>query len=563
MHDLIARLAHESDPIKAVIELIWNAIDAEAWGVTVEVEREPELGGIIALHVEDDGHGISVDEVATAFGRIGDSWKRHSERSKNDVRAMNGTMGEGRLRAFALGSRVRWQSRAAITGLMHELTITGQRANRTVFNWESVAISDQRSGTIFSAYNDEQRSLGALQNDATLAALRSPFAPLLLNEPRLQITFDGVTLDPAEEIVADTQITVPIDENGDEVGQLDLRIIEWQKGKHRMIYYGPDVQHFTFEESGTDVESQFTYSAYVTWSGLRDQADQLALGELAPDPINEVWRTARRAIREHFIAQRRLRRREQVKIWKDTGVYPYQGEAVSEPEIAERTVFDVISGTLSPQIARNRSSARLTLALLKDAITHDPEKLTTILHEVVALKAEDRDTLTSLLGETTLPAIIKSANIVATRNRFLLALEHLLFDPIDARTVGERDHLHHLLEGELWIFGEGYHMMNSEKGLTQLLRTHLKLSGLPDKKIAPVKRWDGKTGRVDLHLAAKFQEHDRIRHLIVELKAPDVEINRVELDQVEDYGNAILSNSQFASESSQWDIILVGTAYIA
>ena len=80
--DLIARLAHESDPIKAVIELIWNAIDAEAWGVTVEVEREPELGGIIALHVEDDGHGMSVDEVATAFGRIGDSWKRHSERSK-------------------------------------------------------------------------------------------------------------------------------------------------------------------------------------------------------------------------------------------------------------------------------------------------------------------------------------------------------------------------------------------------------------------------------------------------------------------------------------------------
>lgn len=102
-------------------------------------------------------------------------------------------------------------------------------------------------------------------------------------------------------------------------------------------------------------------------------------------------------------------------------------------------------------------------------------------------------------------------------------------------------------------------MMNSERGLTQLLRTHLKLSGLPVKNVRPVKRWDGKSGRVDLHLAAKFQEHDRVRHLIVELKAPGLEIGRTELDQVEDYGNAILGNPHFSSATAQWDIILVGT----
>jgi hypothetical protein len=93
----------------------------------------------------------------------------------------------------------------------------------------------------------------------------------------------------------------------------------------------------------------------------------------------------------------------------------------------------------------------------------------------VSLDAEDLDIFTRLLGETTLPAIIKSANTVASRNKFLLALNHLLFDPEDSRAVGERDHLHRILEGELWIFGEGYNMMNSEKGLTQVLHTHLRL----------------------------------------------------------------------------------------
>jgi hypothetical protein len=36
--DHVARLAHESDPVRAVIELIWNAVDAEATEVVTEVE---------------------------------------------------------------------------------------------------------------------------------------------------------------------------------------------------------------------------------------------------------------------------------------------------------------------------------------------------------------------------------------------------------------------------------------------------------------------------------------------------------------------------------------------
>lgn len=265
----------------------------------------------------------------------------------------------------------------------------------------------------------------------------------------------------------------------------------------------------------------------------------------------------RQAIREHFAHRRRERRREQVQQWKETGVYPYQGDPATEPEQAERAVFDVVSGALVSHISRRKANARLTLALLRDAIRHDPDKLTAILHEVVALSEADRETLTQLLSETTLAAIIKSANLITSRHKFLGGLEHLLFDPDDSPTVGERDHLHRILERELWIFGEAYHLMSSERGLTELLRTHLRLEGLPAKDARTVTRWDGKTGRVDLHLAAKYQEHDRVRHLIVELKAPGITVGRKELDQVEDYGNAILSGPQFSSSTAHWDLILV------
>lgn len=103
--------------------------------------------------------------------------------------------------------------------------------------------------------------------------------------------------------------------------------------------------------------------------------------------------------------------------------------------------------------------------------------------------------------------------------------------------------------------------MNSERGLTQVLRTHLQLEGLPDGKVEPVKRWDGKSGRVDLHLAAKAQQHDRTRHLVVELKAPDIRAGRSERNQIEDYVNVVLSNAAFASDRSVWDFILVVTDY--
>ncbi|CAM4172722.1 ATP-binding protein [Kibdelosporangium persicum] len=557
--DLVGRLAHEGDPVRAVVELVWNSIDAEGTDVLVVLQRDSSEA-IIATKVIDDGHGVAAEEVEQTFGRIGDSWKKTSQRSKNGKRQLHGKLGEGRLRAFALGSHVAWESRCANTaGVMQLVTIIGDRSDRHRVHWEVAPAPGEKSGTTVTISNQEQRSLGVLQSDIATMTLRSHFAPVLLNDPELSITYEGVPLDPQREILRDTPIEVEFEDKS-ATHRCQVRIIEWRSGKHRALYFGPDEHHFVYEEPGSDVEGQYPYSAYITWDGLTsERLDVLSLGDMAGSPVSDLWKAARQAIREYFVGRRRERRREQVDQWKSTGVYPYKGAPKTEPERIERAVFDVVSGTLVPHISKRRDDARLTLALLRDALRHEPDKLTTIIHEFVALKPEDRDALTSLLSETTMSAIIRSANLVTSRHKFLVGLEHLLFDPDDSSEVGERDHLHKILERELWIFGEGYHLMSSERGLTELVRTHLRLEGLPVKGVEPVKRWSGKTGRVDLHLATRYREHDRVRHLVVELKAPDVTIKRAELDQVEDYANTVLANPVFASEQSHWDFVLVGT----
>jgi len=560
--DLVARIAREGDPIRAVAELIWNGIDAEATQIAVELQRA-DSGAIVAITVTDNGHGISSDEVEATFGRIGDSWKKLTLKSKNGKRYLHGKLGEGRLRAFALGGAVTWSSHSENSaGDKEQVTITGHRENRQRFRWnvEPATVSSE-TGTVVTIDNDEQKSLSALEADAAIPALLSHFAPvLLLNSEDLEIVFDTVALDPQAEIIGDyvENIEFGADSNRHAAS---VRVIEWRSGKHRAVYVGADSHHFIYEESGKDLESQFPYSAYVTWPDITtDQMAVLSLHDLAPEPVSSFWPSVAEAVRGHFATRRMRRRREQLDQWKSQGVYPYDGEPTTEAEIAERTVFDVVSGAVATQISSTQKDARLTLALLRDAIRHDPGKLTAILHEVVALSNEDRQTLTRLLGETSLAAIIRSANLVASRQKFLAGLEHLLFDPTDAPGVGERDHLHKILENELWVFGEGYHLMRSESGLTQMLRTHLQLEGLPTDT-DPVVRWDGTRGRVDLHLAAQYKEHDHIRHLVVELKAPGVTLSQRELNQVEGYSNVVRTNAAFATERSSWDFILVGSDY--
>lgn len=158
--DLVTRLARERDPVRAVVELLWNAIDAEAELVRVSLTRT-DMDAIESVTVEDDGHGISSDEVQATFGRIGGSWKALATRSKNDKRGLHGKLGEGRLRAFALGSRVTWASESVNTaGDREQVVIEGANERAEPFSWEASPSSETVTGTVVTALNEQDRKAG-------------------------------------------------------------------------------------------------------------------------------------------------------------------------------------------------------------------------------------------------------------------------------------------------------------------------------------------------------------------------------------------------------------------
>ncbi len=133
-HDHVAGLTRLKKPIRAIEELIWNGLDADADEVTVRFIKNG-LGGVEAITVSDNGHGIDPANSEIAFGSLGGSPKKTKARSPSG-RVLHGKEGKGRFRAFALGERVEWRTRYA----------TRRTANTVISSPSQTSMSSSGSG---------------------------------------------------------------------------------------------------------------------------------------------------------------------------------------------------------------------------------------------------------------------------------------------------------------------------------------------------------------------------------------------------------------------------------
>ncbi len=121
--EILARLGEElvPHPDLGVIELVRNAYDADAKKCTIFLHEADRPGG--TLIVEDDGTGMSEDDIYNSFLLLGKSSKTASPITAGG-RHKVGEKGLGRLAALRLGQQVELETRPASTpGQAHVLTI--------------------------------------------------------------------------------------------------------------------------------------------------------------------------------------------------------------------------------------------------------------------------------------------------------------------------------------------------------------------------------------------------------------------------------------------------------
>jgi hypothetical protein len=558
--DHLESLAKPSRSLVGVAELIWNALDAEAESVRIEIAMN-ELGGVGSVTVTDDGHGMTAEDASEEFAHLGGSWKLHADHSKNNKRLLHGKHGQGRWRAFSLGSIVRWTTVADAKDGREKTTIAGGRFALTEFELSDPEPTTDQIGTRVVVENVDEEPAAALLMEEAGDNLTAILAPYLERYPNVAVEFRGQTLAPASLQTHRAEYEVDVPEN--EVGPAKLTVIEWNRPFQRELLLC-DEGGITLHALPPAIQApDFNFTAYLSWRGFRDHEPELSTADLHP-VIGPVLEVARTCLREHFRARSAELRATVIEEWKSEEVYPYEGEVASAVERVERDLFDVVAVTSARAVnsASDRVGKRFSLRLLRQAIEQSPSALRRVLHEVLELPQDKLDELDALLVRTSLTSIIALGKVVADRLDFLAGLRQLVFDPDTKRALLERSQLHRILADEAWIFGDQYMLAVDDEGLGAVLREHVRVLGRDTtaEDLDPVLLEDGTRAIVDLLLSATIplptQQHE---HLVVELKRPSVKLGPDELTQILRYADAVATDPRFENVDVRWNFWLIGT----
>jgi len=549
-------------PLAAISELIWNAYDADATEVRVQLE-EGQLTRLGTIRVIDNGTGVPLDAVEESFQKLGGSWKKLATKTDGG-RTIHGEKGQGRFKAFSLGETVAWTSNNG----GRRFTISGQKADLKRFGLSESVASAEQGCTV--DIRDVVKDFEIWASDGFADRVRDVFALQLYDDANFRIIYDGVEVDAREAISVVTPFPISVEQDG-AIHEATLEIVEWKKPVDRKLMLCLPGR-FSFHEMPPGIQARgFEFTAYLTSEHFQKLADDNVEGLVELDPASNLLIEAAKAkLREHFRSKEAERSRDKIQEWVEAKIYPYEGAAADPIEVNERQLFDVVALNLADYSIEFEKSPpkqkRLVLQLIKSAIETGASNLLSILEKVIDLPKTRQDELADLLRKTSLTAVINAAKAVTDRLEFLRALQLLVFDPQSKRQLLERSQLHRIIAQETWVFGEQYNLMNDDEDLTSVLRCHIRLLGDDRENLSsaePVLDADGKAAIVDLMLSCRVPTptDDERKHLVVELKRPSQPLNEDVLGQIKKYAKAVALDERFKHSKVEWDFVAISNKF--
>ncbi len=287
-------------PLAAVEELVWNALDADAREVKVDLITNP-LGAVDAVRVSDDGSGIDALTADQTFGNLGGSWKRDGRATAMAGRRLHGRHGRGRFKAFALGMEVEWRTTTRIGGDMLSYKISGSAENPGVFTLEDAPVG-VATGTEVMISNVRATVDSLLDATETVQNLAAKFALYLKSYPDVRIYFNGLPVTPVIVQRRATDYTISVGDGA----QAKLEVIEWKRkfvGSGRLVFAGPDGFQLHEQTAGVRSGTGASFTAYLVSPRFPALAAEnaLVMDELNPE-VRMYLDETKKVLKAHFLA---------------------------------------------------------------------------------------------------------------------------------------------------------------------------------------------------------------------------------------------------------------------
>jgi hypothetical protein len=394
-------LLSRARPMLAMAELIWNAFDADATDVRV-VFDENDLGGLDAVRIQDNGHGLDYERALVVFQNLGGSWKEEGMRSPGSRRLLHGKYGKGRFRAFTLGNHVTWDSVYVTPQGRSRFALTGKAATIGEFDLTEPESTSATETGLTVAIRDVGAAAESLRGIKALQEVTDLFALYLHQYPGLRLMYDGVPIDPANAEYRHTDIDLgEVVTTTGQHARAVLTIVEWTiPGKRGFVLC--DEHGFALHVCRPRLLFRgFSYTAYLKCPifATLDREGLLQMEEMSAD-VQAVLEPARVALRRHFSLREAQRNMEVLDRWKEDAVYPYEGVPSGDRE-DERRIFDIYATHLSQLTGFSRLNTRnkrLILRLVQELVRTEPTRVAHILDELLTFPEAKEEEVLNLLG---------------------------------------------------------------------------------------------------------------------------------------------------------------------
>lgn len=554
----------------AICEYIWNGFEAGATKVVVKQNGNP-LREAMSIEISDNGAGIQFDNLKETFGAFLSSLKNDTT-----IRIKSQTnKGKGRFSYLCFSSAAEWRTVFEQQGEYKQFAIKTDSIDRSKFiTSEPVALSEAAdTGTSVEFPITDSSTIDQLSYANMKQKLLEEYAWFLyLNRGKgYSLEYMGITLDYPQYINTDLSKTKTeiIDDH-----TFEINIIVWNKNvanSSKTFYLTQNGEIVNAENTSFNKNTVgFFHAVFVSskffkpgmFFPMEIENDQIVfeLSNVNRNVLRKLKKMIAQMISDTLKSYLIVQADQQLDIMEERGTLP----SFSDDEYGQLRKKDFQQVTkelycVEPRIfyRLNETQEKSLLGFLNLLLSSEErENVLQIIEQVVTLTPEQRKNFAEILQRSKLQYIIEAISTIEKRISVVEALKTIVFDMTSF--ANERDHIQKIVEQHFWLFGEQYHLLTADKNMRTSLQEFESVTEVSVDTETITLSAQESLQRIDIFLyTQRVQEDTTSEMLVVELKAPYVNLSLDVYNQVVRYANTIRKEPRFNGTNRIWRFFAV------